>query len=280
MALLVEITSLWGEVSDHVFRLSLLPVESSSTAFEKLYTTIVGRADAWAARLPEHLRFTARNLERSLQARKLDAFIAIHLLYHATLMKLHRHARCQDPRVENVNRHVRATRNQAAEILRIALALAHYTSEFDPARIVMESPSSATAIFNPFLGYVVLSAVDVLTAAGLITDMPECINLTRGGLEAVKELGRFWESSSSLILLIERRLEALSELLHSPMDLERKVAFITKSQSLDSCIQKQQNPIAEDLFYGALPRERLLSALGLEDASLSEANVLWITDKD
>jgi hypothetical protein len=280
MALLVEMVSLWGEVTDHVFRLSLVPMESSTTPFEEFYTTICQRADAWVVRLPEHLRFSTLNMERSFRARKPDPFFSIHLLYHATMMKLNRHARGQDYRAEFVSRQVRMARSHAAETLRIALALAHYTGEYDASRIAVDSAPLQATILNPFLGYVILSAVDILSAAGLVADMPECVKLIRGGLEAVKELGRFWESSLPLVSLIEARLEPLMEILHDPTKLDQKMVFAAKGHSLDSRIQNQQSPITDDLFYGALPHDRLFSALGPEDGSLTESNILWIRETD
>ncbi|EAW24332.1 Zn(II)2Cys6 transcription factor [Aspergillus fischeri NRRL 181] len=280
MALLIEMVSLWGEVTDHVFRLSLVPMESSTTPFEEFYTTICQRADAWVARLPEHLRFSTLNMERSFRARNPDPFFSIHLLYHATMMKLNRHAPGHDYRAEFVSRQVRMARTHAAETLRIALALAHYTGEYDASRMAIDSAPSQATILNPFLGYVILSAVDILSAAGLVADMPECVKLIRGGLEAVKELGRFWESSLPLVSLIEARLESLMEILHDPTKLDQKMVFAAKGHSLDSRTQKQQSPITDDLFYGALPHDRLFSALGPEDASLTESNILWIRETD
>ncbi|GFF45182.1 uncharacterized transcriptional regulatory protein C1327.01c [Aspergillus udagawae] len=280
MALLIEMVSLWGEVADHIFRLSLVPVESSTTPFEEFYTTICQRADAWVAKLPEHLRFSTLNMERSVRARKPDPFFSIHLLYHATMMKLNRHARGQDYRAEFVSRQVRMARTHAAETLRISLALAHYMGEYDAPRIAMDSAPWQATILNPFLGYVILSAVDILSAAGLVVDMPECVKLIRGGLDVVKELGRFWESSLPLVSLIETRLEPLMEILHDPIKLDHKMVFAAKGHSLDSRIQKQVSPIADDLFYGALPHDRLFSALGPEDGSLTESSILWIREAD
>jgi hypothetical protein len=56
--------------------------------------------------------------------------------------------------------------------------------------------------------------------------------------------------------------------------------FAAKGHSLDSRIQNQQSPITDDLFYGALPHDRLFSALGPEDASMTESNILWIRETD
>ncbi|KAH1306653.1 hypothetical protein KXX11_006742 [Aspergillus fumigatus] len=190
------------------------------------------------------------------------------------------HARGHDYRAAFVSRQVRTARTHAAETLRIALALAHYTGEYDASRMAIDSTPSQATILNPFLGYVILSAVDIISAAGLVADMPECVKLIRGGLEAVKELGRFWESSLPLVSLIETRLESLMEILHDPTKLDQKMVFAAKGHSLDSRTQKQQSPITDDLFYGALPHDRLFNALGSEVAPLTESNILWIREKD
>ncbi|KAH1370347.1 hypothetical protein KXW95_004854 [Aspergillus fumigatus] len=190
------------------------------------------------------------------------------------------HARGHGYRAAFVSRQVRTARTHAAETLRIALALAHYTGEYDASRMAIDSTPSQATILNPFLGYVILSAVDIISAAGLVADMPECVKLIRGGLEAVKELGRFWESSLPLVSLIETRLESLMEILHDPTKLDQKMVFAAKGHSLDSRTQKQQSPITDDLFYGALPHDRLFNALGSEVAPLTESNILWIREKD
>ncbi|PYI07978.1 C6 transcription factor [Aspergillus sclerotiicarbonarius CBS 121057] len=283
MALLIEIMSLWGDVSDHVFRLSLVPPEAYNKLFEDFYTTVVGRADEWAAGLPDHLTFSAVNMERSIRTKKADAFMSIHLLYHATLMALNRHARYQNLRLDTIERHIRTMRNHAVEILRISLALMRYASEYEPSRIILEPGTARGTILNPFLGYVIVSATDVLSAAGLMVDMPESVNLIRGGFEAVRELTRFWSGALPLATLIEKRLEAMSEGLRQP-DSDRKVAFLTTGPSLDSQVragvQKQQDlPTSEDLMYGGLPREQLFGALGPGDAPFSSETILWIKER-
>lgn len=282
MAILIDILSLWGDVSDHVFRLSLIPAEAYSRLFEEFHSTTVRRSEEWSARLPEHLTFTAINMERSIRAKKADAFISIHLLYHATLMKLNRHARYQNLPDSMVDRYIHTTRSHAVEVLRICLALLRYASEYESSRMVMDTTPQRGTILNPFMGYVILSAVDVLSAGGLMVEISECMNLIRGGLAAVRELSRFWDGSIPLVGVIESRLESMAACLHRPLETEGKVVFLTSSPSLDSqvrtSVQKQDIPGIEDLMYGGLPRERLFRALDVGNVSYSEELVLWISD--
>ncbi|RAH48420.1 Zn(II)2Cys6 transcription factor [Aspergillus brunneoviolaceus CBS 621.78] len=283
MALLIEIMSLWGEVSDHVFRLSLIPTEVYGEHFEQFYSTVARRAEEWIARLPDHLTFTAVNLERSIRAKKADAFLSIHLVYHATLMKLNRHGRHQSIRAEVVSQHIHAARTHAADILRMTKALVQYATEYEPTRILMEPSSAKGAILNPFLGYVILSAIDIISAAGRLVELRECLALIQGGLEAVKELARFWGSALALATLIQERLDTLSACLASPTQTEGKVAFLSNSASLDSkarnVLQKHAEPSTdEDLMYGALPYEGLLSALGAGNGPFPAETILWVGD--
>jgi hypothetical protein len=157
-----------------------------------------------------------------------------------------------------------------------------YVTEYEPSRLVMEPTTAKGVLLSPYLGYVIVSAVDVLSAGGLMVDMSETISLIRGGLKAVKELSRFWAGSVPLASLIECRLDSLMEHRHHPHMTDGKVAFMVSGPSLDSQVrtgtQKQDPPSNEDLMYGGLPRERLFGALGAGHVPFLEDNILWIRD--
>ncbi|KAB8219625.1 hypothetical protein BDV33DRAFT_105444 [Aspergillus novoparasiticus] len=282
MALLIDVMAIWGDVSDHVFRLSLIPADAYRKLFEEFHSSVVRRSDELVSRLPDHLTFTAVNMERSIRTKKADTFVEIHLLYHATLMKLNRHARHRSLPEATIDWHVHTTRNHAAEILRISLTLMRYAAEYEPSRLVMEPATAKGTILSPYLGYVIVSAVDVLSAGGLMVDIPETITLIRGGLEALKELSRFWAGSVPLVSLVETRLDAMLEHRHHPMMSEGKVAFMVTGSSLDSQVRngtpKQEPPSNEDLMYGGLPRERFFAAVGAGNVPFLEENILWIRD--
>ncbi|KAL5338059.1 hypothetical protein BJX70DRAFT_215935 [Aspergillus crustosus] len=279
MALLIDIIAIWGDVSDHVFRLSLISAESYNKLFDEFYNNMVRRSDQWLSRLPSHLTFTAVNLERSIRGRKVDQFISIHLLYHAALLKLNRYGRAQLLRPEMGKQYVHAARNHAAEILRTTLALLRYTPEYDVVQMTMDPVTPKASLLNPFLGYVILSAIDVLSAGGLILDLPECINLTRGGLDVVRDLSYYWGNTKPVVSLIETRLDAMMKANIQTFS-ERKVAFFLDGPSLDGQIQngvqRQESSHNEDLMYGGLSHEQLYKAFGLVDVPFSLHSVLWI----
>ncbi|KAL4886227.1 hypothetical protein BJY04DRAFT_229347 [Aspergillus karnatakaensis] len=278
MALLIDVISIWGDISDHVFRLTLIPAESYNKLFEGFYNTMVRRSDQWLSRLPTHLTFTAVNLDRSMQGKKVDPFISIHLLYHAALLKLNRYNRSQLLQPGSAKQYVHAARNHAAEILRTALALIRYVSEYDTSQLATDPATPKGSLLNPFLGYVILSAVDVLSAGGLVIDLPECIDLIRGGLEVVRELSYYWGSTKPLVSLIELRLDAMIE-ANAHLS-EGKVAFFLDGPSLDAQVQngvqRQDLSHNEDLMYGGLSKEQLFNAFGLVDGRFEARSVLWI----
>lgn len=282
MAFCIEIASLWGEVVQHVFRLPHVPAESYNALFDEFHIAVVRRLGEWTSKLPSELIFTAGNLERSIRARNANTFVSIHLLYHATLMKLNRHARHQHLRTLAVNQFIHRARHHAVEILRISAALIRYVSEYESLRSAAEPATLMSLILNPYLGYVIVSAVDVLSSIGLMTDMPECVNLIKSGLDTVCELARFWDSSLFLVSLIETRMGVMVDCLRYRPRLEGKVAFAVDGPSLDSQVStsmlKDRPPgtLGEDLLFGGLPPDRLFSALGLDDASFSEEHVLRI----
>ncbi|KAI9933232.1 hypothetical protein MW887_007705 [Aspergillus wentii] len=284
MAFLVEIASLLGEVSHNIFRLSLNSSETYGRLFDEFYMTVAQRSNEWAAKLPDHLKSTVTNLETSIRAKKADTFMSIHLIHHATLMKLNRHVRYLDLPPGTVDQYVRRARHHAVEILQMSVALNRYASDYESARLAMEPTPPKTTMLNPFLGYVILSAVDVVSAGGLIGDLPESISLIKGSLDPVRDLGRIWDGALSVVSLIETRVDAMVEYLNHRANFEDKIGFTMDSPSLDRQVSagvskyrpRQPGSEDEDLMYG-LPRDRFFRALGV-DLAFSEDHILWFRE--
>lgn len=283
----IEIVSHWGDVVQHVLRLPHIPTHSYNKIFDEFYTSTTRHLESWVAKLPVGLSFTTGNLERSVRMRKVDTFVSVHLLYHATLMKLNRHARYESLPSDAANQCVHRARHHAVEILRICAALREYEPLHpvpDPGHLTL-----APSVLNPFILYIIVSAVDVLSAFGLMTDLNECVHLIKSGRDTARMLCRFWDSSLPLVSLVDSRMSSMVGCLQCPSRLQGKAVFAMDCASLDSRVVSSfltghpSRPMfaemAEDLMYGGLPKERLLSALGVEDASLAEeGHVLWIKD--
>lgn len=277
MAFLIQIMSIWGDVSLNVFRLAHAPSEGYAQLAEEFHEIITHRAENWIKRLPEHLVFSAVNLERAVQVKKADAFLSIHLFYHATLMKLYRHARYSSLRSEILVQYIHRARFHAVEALRIAIAVMPYTNH--------DTTGPNVTLLSPGMGYMVLSAVDVLSAAGLVAELPDCIPLIRGALSVVQLLCRHWDGSLDLGNAIQRRLAILIDCLNDRARSQDKIGFAVDGSSLEikarTGAPSIQPPggLDEDLFYGSMPREMLLHAMRVDDITISENNIFWLKDR-
>lgn len=290
MSFLIKIMSLWGDVSDEMLRLSLLPTDTYGNMFEKLYASVIQQTDEWAMRLPGELTLSSINMQQSTHAKKTNTFILNHLFYHATLLTLNRYIRSQAVREFTVDQCIRRARHHAVEMLRICLALTqsqqqqHYATNISPA-----------------LACLVLSAVDVVSAAGLITDLDETLTLCRGGLTVIRDLAGLWSAVTPLAALAETRVDALAEAnfqhtqqQQQPQDYRNqqdkskspfrqspvRLGFAVDSPSLDSLRRADPQPLggpirSHDLFYGEIPRMRVLMALGVVHGN-GHDDILWI----
>ena len=276
MAFLIDIVALWCDVSDETFRLSFIPPEAYSSVFEGFYKSVIQRSDEWVMVLPDDLTIIAVNMERSIHVKKANAFVLNHLFYHATLLRPNRFARGQSLEAFTVDQCICRARHHAVEILRICLAL---------VRCV---PDSEAIDLNPIVGYLILSAVDVLSAAGPVTDLVETITLIRGGLVLVQGLARSYSTLMPLASVIEARVDTMVgsnyDYQHHPRLLNDRLGFVVDAPSLDARVLANPQPlgrtISHDLFYGEVPRERVLFALGIRGDAMSSSSsddyILWI----
>lgn len=279
MSFLIEIVSLWGDLSDQMRRLSIMPIEQYGGMFQEVYSVVIGRSNDWAMKLPDNLTFTPANTRRSIHSRTVNGYILSHFIYHATLLKLNRSARNQVLPAPVVDEVIRRTRGHADKILDICQDLLPY----------LDHPASSlrTITLNPTLGYIILSAVDVLSATGRMKDLTECIDLIRAGLKITQLLARVWDGCIRVMSLIETRLEAMLDCFHSRrVEDNHKLGFVVEGRSLDSRVRADLSvesgsaptSVEPDLIYGELTWRRLLFALGVGDASLSSDVVFWIRE--
>jgi hypothetical protein len=285
MAFLIQILTIWGDVSLHILRLSHIPSEGYAHLAEEFHINIIRRTEDWLRQIPEHLAFSADNMERASQAKKVDIFISIHMFYHATLMKLYRHARYQGLRSEDLAKYIHRARYHAVETLRIALAMTQYTNNMHSSRSPPGTPAPKTTLLSPFLGYAVLSAVDVLSAAGLVAELPDCISFVRGALGMVQLLGRHWDSSLEVGNIIQKRLDSMIDCLNDRIRSQDKLGFAVDGPSLETKIHAGTSPshplgsLDEDLFYGSLPREVLLHSMRTDESASPEPSIVWLKDR-
>jgi hypothetical protein len=292
MAFLVEISAIWGDVLEHICRSAYIPSATYATAFEDFYQRTVKRTDQWLASLPSHFTYSNANMERNILAGKTDTFVAVHILYHAAMMKLNRHARHNELSDDSIDRNVRGARHHAKQILRITLALTQFNETGRQAQVEAHMPPARPRITfsTPLTGYAILSAADVLSAAGSLADMSEYITLINSGLDVIEELARFFHSGRVQLRVIEPRIEEMIEVAGKQARLHDKLGFAVEGRPLDAILLDKLMPTDDsrpasphsdaaarrgDLVY-CLPRDRYFQALGMENISVQKGSVLWI----
>ncbi|OAX83357.1 hypothetical protein ACJ72_02283 [Emergomyces africanus] len=300
MAFLVEVSAIWGDVLEHIYRATYISPANYAARFEEFYDSTVKRTSKWLASLPQYFSYSVENMELNIQAGKADAFASVHILYHATMMRLNRYVRHQDLPEHIVERNVRRSHRHSMEVLRIAHDLSQHLNAEDEGGSSPNSSYCPQITFStPLTGNAILSATDVLSACGSIRDLPYHLQLINGGVNVISEVSRFWHGSREQVGVIELRMEQITDAVHSQSRSGGKSGFSVQGRPLDlilidrlmptddgvgasgtpATIQGKSNPYTPtgrgDLVY-CLPREAYFHALGFPDISVQRGNVLWI----
>jgi hypothetical protein len=288
MAIVVEIMSVWGDVSSALIRSAHMPLEAYRWWFERFYDSKTQQLETWVRSLPECFVYNSTNADNSLRLGTAANFFSVHILFHATLMRLNRHVRSDGVPDNIIEGNIRRTRYHATEILRMATALCrlHHEPPYQLSHACIEERNvQGTMLSIPHLCYAILSAADVMSALGVVAEIRECVLYLHSGLEVVDDVCRFWDIARPQSRLLRARLNSLT--LFS-RDVEsssstNKMLFKIDGQSMDSAIYSgslEQNRMvgsAGDLIYG-LPYHQHFKALGMDAASIRSDNVALLRD--
>ncbi|KLJ12472.1 hypothetical protein EMPG_12499 [Blastomyces silverae] len=304
MAFLVEVSAIWGDVLEHIYRATYISPANYTQIYEEFYDSTVKRTDKWLASLPHYFSYSVKNMEVSIQAGKGDVFASVHILYHATMMRLNRYVRHQDLPEHIVERNVLRSHRHSIEVLRIAHDLSQHLNSSDEDNSPLNTPPPPQITFStPLTGNAILSATDVLSACGSICDMSYHLELMEGGTNVISEVSRFWHGSREQLRVIERRLDQITESIRTHGGSGEKRGFFVQGRPLDLIVIDRLMPTEEgmaaispptsingktnpytatgrgDLVY-CLPREAYFHALGRTDISMERGDVLLIPCTD
>ncbi|KAE9364586.1 hypothetical protein N431DRAFT_497059 [Stipitochalara longipes BDJ] len=211
MAYLINVASIWGDVMAQIYRSSQRPIPATSnSAFASFYESTNQRLRAWNESLPSCYTFSAENLLRAARTGKLGTFMTMHTVYHTTAMKLNRyiqHSVLSGPQLQH---HISLAQHHAESLLVIVDTLASRRSP------VPSSPTSPTGILpkfsSPFVGYSIVSAIDILTAKVPISSISTRLASFSGAQTILAELALFWQSAKNQQALAIQRIRDLAEL--------------------------------------------------------------------
>lgn len=216
MAYLLIISSIWGDVMANIYRTACRPDQMhpvSETAYTNFHNTITKHLESWEASLPSTLQYSTVNLERSMHEGVFGTFTTIHTLYHTTQIKLNRYHRPGDVSASQLERNIRKAYTSARELLRIANTLAENMTMEQRHTIKPGEISPIKSEFsNPFAGYAIMNAIDLVSAKGRRIEAPKLLKALDGARAVLRQLENFWHSARTASRLMERRIEELEEI--------------------------------------------------------------------
>jgi hypothetical protein len=211
MAYLINISSIWGDVMAQIYRSSQRPAQMTSTSsFTAFYDSINKRLRAWDQSLPSCYTFSPENLLREARSGKLGTFITMHTVYHTTAMKLNRYIKHSTLSRPQLHHYLSLAQHHAEALLAIMDTLAPYRSS------ASSSPDSVHGVpqkfSSPFIGYSIVSAIDILTAKVPISSISTRLASFSGAQIILAELALFWQSDKHQQGLVIQRIRDLAEL--------------------------------------------------------------------
>jgi hypothetical protein len=210
MAYLVNLATIWGDVMTNIYRSSQRRAPSSSSSFGPFYEATSRRLQEWNSSLPKAYSFSSENLRKTTEDEKMNTFVMIHAVYHTTSMKLNRYIQQANLTPAQLSHHVSAAHHHAEALLAITDVLA-------TRRLSMPSSPRGygvkpTNLTSPFVGYAIVSAIDILTTRFPVSSLPSRLASIRGAQNVLADLAMVWQSAKTQQALVLDRARDLAEL--------------------------------------------------------------------
>ena len=217
MAFSVQISSIWSEILAHVFRSSQLASTHYLDDFHSFSDFANEKLASWVRNLPSHLSYTKPGATHCISNGDVSSFISLHAIYHTALITLNRKVRHALLPASSLGRCINKAIDHARHLLQMVQmieAAGHDVQNFSsPSK--GSFPPADLAFSTPFIGYAILSAVDVLSAGGLLKSYASTVALVESNLAIFDQLNRFWATARSQSKAIRGRLDRLMECVNS-----------------------------------------------------------------
>lgn len=253
MGLSVQVSSIWSDVLANIFRSSHASDHNYVKDSECFYDLSTRKLSHWRETLPQQLVCDDEGLKTSILEGNVGALTSVHAIYHAANLKLNRHVRHALLPTSSIARNVKTAIAHASQLLQLIRSISSILQEIETTYSGRKGsqPPGCCAFSSPFVGYAILTAVDVLSASGELDSFADKVTLMEGSLIAFDQLNSFWSSAQAQSRAIRRRIEQLMEAVNSGSALCKKAWRFNKP--LDASIGKGQ-----DLFYNTESQEGIL----------------------
>ena len=214
MAHLINISTIWGDVVANIYRTSqrcstVIPDPS----FVSFYENTMQRLHDWKSSLPPSYQFSATNLDHAADTGRMGIYMTMHSLYHNTAMKLNRYIRKSSLSPAQVEHHHRLARQHAEDVLVMMdiLVARQAGSPVTPSHIL----GGPNKMSSPLVGFVIVSAVDILTARCRRESISHLLASFAGAHSTIAKLATFWQSSKHHLALVSQRSSDIRDFMNS-----------------------------------------------------------------
>ncbi|KAF2208428.1 hypothetical protein CERZMDRAFT_5357, partial [Cercospora zeae-maydis SCOH1-5] len=244
MAWLCLVGAIWGDVSNFISRAMHRAPHAYQQEYERFHENISAALGDWSSRLPDQLRFSKANVDRSIKGAYAGPYISMHILHHLALVKLNRFVRhALVPQV--ITRNIRAAHHHAHELLQVMSTLR--AAKWDVAE--QDGHIASFSFTTPIAGSAILTAIDVVGAGGLDTHLKATLELISCGLECLRELARYWDSAREQDKACEKRYYQIHNVLKHPFTA-RSGCWLGREWGVHTPLE-QEISHEEDCIYGA-----------------------------
>ncbi|KAK1730254.1 fungal-specific transcription factor [Colletotrichum acutatum] len=195
---LIQLVGVWGDIMSSVYRNEHgLPSDGEPAV---LVDSSVKRLLSWRESLPGQFTYSPTNMDLAAQAGTLSTFLTIHLLFHHGLVKVHRHSYASG-RISAATRmqYLSRIQEEAKQVLQI-------TGVLEALLQARRTPLSAPP---PFMSHAILEAADVLTAEGLLSELPVLLEQLAVASAIVEAASMVWNEARVHWAALEHRQDIL-----------------------------------------------------------------------
>ncbi|KAL0467111.1 hypothetical protein QR685DRAFT_574564 [Neurospora intermedia] len=221
MGYLIQVVALWGQVMALIYRVAHSGSHLSEGEVDVMagfHQRLLLRLESWRSSLSPGFLFSAAALDK-VQRENKGSFILMHLIYHLTMVKAHRHIHSSFSTLSLQRfEYARIARTNAHQLLDIVCTVANDLKASGNA-----SPDSIS-MPPPFTSFAVLEALDVLSAEGRIQHLPELIDSLTIARSVLEILGMVWEEARAHKTMLDHRLDRLVALREKTEGLDDALA--------------------------------------------------------
>lgn len=206
MGCLIQVVALWGDAMALIYRTAHSGnrlSEHEVDTMAKFHQRILSRLESWRTSLSPDFLFSAAALD-NVQRENKGSLILMHLIYHLTMVKAHRHIH---PRLSTSSlqrfEHARIARTNAHQLLALVCTVANHI------RATSTTGPDGTSMPPPFTSFAVLEALDVLSAEGPIQNLLGLIDGLTVARSVLEILGMVWEDARAHRAILDHRLDRL-----------------------------------------------------------------------